>query len=360
MWRGGEFDAGLRRNLQRLQAGRAQILVQDADRRRADHVAGAGDRKSGNRQAAGQRLEQHQAKRVGLAREHEDVGGRIDLRQFLAVPRAQEHRIRIFPLQRRARRAIADDELGAGQIEIEEGFEILFDRDAADAEEHRPRQAEVDAARMKQRGVDAARPQHHIAKAAHAQFGRQRRRCRHHRLARPVEPAQRPPDPGFRDRRTRGDIFRETGVEARGERQAVLAAIAPHQQPDRAFGRDMDAVGLRLLDQFGDLRRVRQRQPQIRIARHRKGAERLRRQEADLDAKTFGRLRHHGQRPHHPVDLGMPRIGRDQDMRHAARAATRGTGATRRSGSVQVMISNRPSSCSTSAVQLSTQSPQFM
>ena len=35
----------------------------------------------------------------------------------------------------------------------------------------------------------------------------------------------------------------------------------------------------------------------------------------------------------------MPRIGRDQDMRHAARAATRGTGAARRSGSVQVMIS---------------------
>ena len=37
---GGEFDAGLRRDLQRVEAGRAQILVQDADRRRADHVAG--------------------------------------------------------------------------------------------------------------------------------------------------------------------------------------------------------------------------------------------------------------------------------------------------------------------------------
>ena len=111
---------------------------------------------------------------------------------------------------------------------------------------------------------------------------------------------------------------------------------------------------------FAILRRVRQRQPQIGIARHRKGAERLRRQEAHLDAEALGRLRHHGQRPNHPVDLGMPRIGRDQDMRHAARAATRGTGAALRSGSVQVMISNRPSSCSASAVQLSTQSPQFM
>ena len=55
---GGEFDASFSRNLQRSEACRAQILVQDADRRRTDHVAGACDRKSGDRQAAGQRLEQ--------------------------------------------------------------------------------------------------------------------------------------------------------------------------------------------------------------------------------------------------------------------------------------------------------------
>ena len=112
---------------------------------------GPGDRKRRDRQAAGQRLEQHQAEGVGLAREHEDVGGRIDLGQFLAVPRAEEHRLRIFPLQRRARRPVADDQLGAGQIEIEERLEILLDRDAADAEKHRRRQAEVDLARMEQR-----------------------------------------------------------------------------------------------------------------------------------------------------------------------------------------------------------------
>lgn len=49
----GEIDAGLPRDAERLQAGVAQILVKHADRRRADHVAGTGDRKSGNRQAAG-------------------------------------------------------------------------------------------------------------------------------------------------------------------------------------------------------------------------------------------------------------------------------------------------------------------
>ncbi len=152
----------------------------------------------------------------------------------------------------------------------------------------------------------------------------------------------------------------KAGVKARRERQSALAAIAPHQESDRPFGRDVDAVGPGLGDQPGDLRLIRQRQPQIPVARQRKGAERLRGEKADLDAKPLCRLRHHGQRADHPVDLGMPRIGRDQDAHQAARAATEATGAARRSGSVQVMISNRPSSCSTSAVQLSTQSPQFM
>src|SRR2546427_738986 len=64
---GGESDGSLPRNRQRLQAGRAQVVVQAADRRRADHLARTGARKGSNRQATGPRLQQHQDKRVGLA-----------------------------------------------------------------------------------------------------------------------------------------------------------------------------------------------------------------------------------------------------------------------------------------------------
>ena len=149
-----------------------------------------------------------------LLGKYENAGGRVDFGQFLAVPCAEEHRIRIFPLQRRARRPVADDELGAGQIEIEEGLEILFDRDAADAKKHRRRQAKIGAARMKQRGVDAARPQHDIAKAARAQFGRQRRRCRHHRLARPVERSAAPATPRLPGSATAPKHIRENGCES--------------------------------------------------------------------------------------------------------------------------------------------------
>ena len=62
---GGEFDAILPRNLQRFQAGHPQILVQDADRRRADHVLRAGDREGGDRHARGERLDDPREGHVG-------------------------------------------------------------------------------------------------------------------------------------------------------------------------------------------------------------------------------------------------------------------------------------------------------
>ena len=249
---------------QRARQAARRSSLEHADRRVADHVAGPGHRKRRDRQAARQRLQQHQAEGVGLAREHEDVGGGIDLRQFLAVPRAEKHRFRIVSLQRRARRPVADDHLGAGQIEIEEGLEILLDRDAADTEKDRRA-----AGRDRSRADGTARCRRRAATAPHCESRARAIRAASAGVAAitawlgPWNQRSAAPDPGFRHRRARRDIFGKAGVEARGERQPVLAAIAPHQQADRPFGRDVDAVGLRLLDQSRDLRRPRQRQPQV-------------------------------------------------------------------------------------------------
>lgn len=89
-------------------------MIQNSDRRLADHVAGPLHWKGGNRQAARKRFEQDQAEGVGLAGEHEHVRRGIDLRQRLAVLLAEEDRIGIGLFQRGARRAVADDHLGAG------------------------------------------------------------------------------------------------------------------------------------------------------------------------------------------------------------------------------------------------------
>src|SRR5712671_3269829 len=145
----GKLEAGLRRNCHCGQAGDAQIFIQRANGVVADHVARTGHRKRRHRQAACERLEQNEAKRVGLAREHEDVGGGIGLRQLLAVPRTQKHGSRIVAGQRGARRSVTDNHLGTGQIEFEKRLEILFDRNAADAQKDRAWQPKVDRARVK-------------------------------------------------------------------------------------------------------------------------------------------------------------------------------------------------------------------
>ena len=124
----------------------------------ADDITGTGHGKGRDRHAARQRLEKNQAEGIGAARKHEDIGGGISLRKLFARARAEKDRIRIGPLESRARRSVADDNLGPGKIETEKGIEILLDRDATDREEDRARQAEISRARMKQAGVDAARP----------------------------------------------------------------------------------------------------------------------------------------------------------------------------------------------------------
>ena len=264
----GKLAAVLRREFEGGQARQAQIFAQNSDRGAADHVAGTGHRERRHRHAARQCLQKDQPERVRLARKYENVGGGIGFRQCFAMQRAQEDGLRIFPLQGRARRAIADHDLGARQIKFEKCFKILFDRDPADRQKDRARQAEIDGARPEQLGIDAARPQHHVAETAPAQFAGQRRRRRHHRLAGSMEPAQRRPTPGFRNRQARRDVFRKSGMETRGERQSALAAIAAHRKPDRSFGRDMNAVRPRLRDQARYFRRTRQGNAQIGIARH--------------------------------------------------------------------------------------------
>ncbi|MGY3357596.1 hypothetical protein ACVWZK_004259 [Bradyrhizobium sp. GM0.4] len=361
---GGEFHAVLPADIQRGEAGAAQIVIERADRRIADHVAGPLHRKRRDRQAARQGFEQNEAERVGLARKHEDIGGRVDVRQLLAMLFAEEDRVRIGLLQRDTRRAVTDDHLGAGQLEVEERLEILLHRDPTDREEHRRRQAEIDRAGMEQMGVDAARPQHDIVEAALGQLTGERRRRRHHGAAGAMESAQRPPDQRARHRHAGADIFGKAGVEAGREGQLALPAIAADHQADRPLRRDVDAVRARLFDQLRDSARARHGHPHVPIARHRKGAERLRRQEREFDVETFRGVGKLGQRPNHTVDLRVPGVGRDQDAHqaafHAALAATCGTCAGFSAWSAQVMISKWPSSCSTSAVQLSTQSPQFM
>src|SRR5580704_10932923 len=108
--------AGVARQRERPHAGHRQILVQDADRMVGDDVLRTGNRKSSNRNAAGERLELHDAERVGQAWKHEHVGARQMRSENAVVQHAEKLCVGELALELRFLRSGADDDLGAGQI----------------------------------------------------------------------------------------------------------------------------------------------------------------------------------------------------------------------------------------------------
>ena len=93
----------------------AQILVERA-RAIADDVAGAGNRKGGDRGAAAQRLDDDEAEGVGAAGKDEDVGACIGRRERFAAELAEEQRAGMLRLECGERGAIADDDLCARAV----------------------------------------------------------------------------------------------------------------------------------------------------------------------------------------------------------------------------------------------------
>ena len=184
---------------QRRQAGLAQILVQHPDRRRADHVARPGDRET--RPPAG-RWRAPPAAPGQTCRSCSETRRRRRPHRPPPAPRPAARR----GIRRRGYFCSSATRAGPSPtITLVPGRSSSRNASRFFSTATRPTQRktgcgrhEIDGARTKQRGVDAARPQHDIAKAALAQLVGQRRRRRHHRLARAVKPAQRRPDPGFR------------------------------------------------------------------------------------------------------------------------------------------------------------------
>ena len=212
-------------------AGGPKIAVQRRDiggarRFRPHHIARAFHRIGGHGQPAGQRFQQHQPEGVGAAGKGKDIAGCIGLHQRLAAQGAEEFGVRIFPFQRAARRAVADNHLGAGKIERQEGLDILFHRHSPDVNPYR---AVVSVAPIgdgtEALDIDAARPEAQVLESVARQVALQALGRHHHRRGRGVKPAQHAPDQCFgHERKARMDIFGEAGVEGCGEGDAMLDA----------------------------------------------------------------------------------------------------------------------------------------
>ena len=140
-----------------------------------NHVLWAGDRKGCDGCAAGQCFELHDAKGVGERRKHEDVRCRQVRGEILALLLAEKCDAAIFMRERRLLRSVANHDFRARQVERQECFEILFNRDTAHGHEDRPRQIEPGGRiRIEQLGIDAAGPEAELLEAACAKFLAQR------------------------------------------------------------------------------------------------------------------------------------------------------------------------------------------
>ena len=138
----GVGAAGFAVGPQRRQRGRAQVRVDGANAAHGagQHIARPGDVERSHRGAAGQRLQDDEAECVGQAREDEDVAAGIGGGELRAVTRAGEVDRGMGAAQCGELRAAADHYLGARQVEVEKGADILLHRNPADIGEHRARQ----------------------------------------------------------------------------------------------------------------------------------------------------------------------------------------------------------------------------
>src|SRR5262249_58368378 len=108
---------------------------------------------------------------------NKNVGGCQMRGERTVLQRAQKFGVRKFALERRLLRAGADDDLGAGKIERQEGLQILLDRDTSNGHENGAFESKIDGAiRTEQIDIATAGPHAEIPDAALAE--RAHPRCR--------------------------------------------------------------------------------------------------------------------------------------------------------------------------------------
>ena len=227
----------------------------------------------------------------------------------------------VAALELAANRPVADDDGRAGQVEAKQRFQVLFHRHPSDRQEDRPWQVERALGPRAVDGVvDAASPQPDPGEAAAGEVGADRRRRRHHRGRGRMKIPQAGIGQPFGDADSGRHIFGEAGVVAGGEDPLVRQAIATRQPADRAFGGDMDMVGLGFLDALADLSPGGDRDANFRVGGQGSGPHALRREEFKRRSQLGRGLAHSLQGRHDAIDLRAPGVGGDQDAHQASSA----------------------------------------
>ena len=240
-------------------------------------VQRAGHGKGCDRQSGRGGLQQHHAEGVGLAGKDEDVGAGVVPGQLLSVFHPCEDRVGIAALKVLQHRAVADHHLGADrQVELQEGFDVFLDRDAADVEVDGFRQVQSRIlARPEQLGIDAARPLAHVGEAALLQLPLEAGRRHHDTAGGTMEAAHRAVAPGGRDRQARRDVFGKARVVAGREGDPPAQTVAPRRPAKGPLGGDVDRFGAIGVEFGAELAGGQDRETDLRIGGAGEGAEKI-------------------------------------------------------------------------------------
>ena len=217
------------------------------------------------------------------------------------------------------------------------------------------------------RQVDPQRPVMRSRDAAPFELSSERRSNSKGPRCGSVEPAHDRPEQRRRKPSPHRDIIRETGVEGRGVRYPPLEAPRARCPPKRPFRCDMDRDRCESIHPARDFAPAADREANFGVSWTADGPVLFGTDRLDVEASAEKVIHRRTKRPYHPIDLRVPRIRRDEDPHAGSNSpgsarAGHSAGTLRssvRRRSAQSRISMRPSKCSTSAVQLSTQSPSL-
>jgi len=219
-------EADLPRNPQRGQRRRTEVPIEHPGIAATDDVERTGDWQRRDRQPTGQRLEEHEPKCLGAARQYENISRRIVPHQRLAFLTTGEVHQRVPAPHHRQQVAVADDQFRAGEIEIQKLGQVFFRYNSPDVKEYRPWQ--IDSGRTirpEHPDVDAARPQDDPGESFCRELASHRFRRHHNGARRPMESAQRRVGPAGGDVKACLQIFREFGVIGGCETKVAFQAI---------------------------------------------------------------------------------------------------------------------------------------
>src|SRR6185503_20452922 len=114
--------------------------------------------------------------------------------------------------------------------------------------------------------------------------------------------------------------------------------------PDRTFSCDVNRIGTYCIEPSFDVVRTYERQPDLRIARHRQGPILVGTEEFQFGAECSPLAGDMPERVDDAVDLRMPGVGGDKNLQAASALGDEpGVSAVARLSWVQIMTSNRAS-----------------